>query len=189
MNVETLAIPGLLLLTPPRHGDARGFFSEVFRSDLFETAAGPVRFVQDNVSRSASQGTVRGLHYQAPPFAQGKLVRASKGTILDVAVDVRQGSATYGQHVAVELSEDNWKQLWVPAGFLHGFCTLTPDVELSYKVTNYYSGAHDGAIAFDDPDISVDWPVTRTNAVVSAKDLDAPKLRDWTTPFVEGPEV
>lgn len=183
MDVERFDIPGLLLLTPPKFGDQRGFFSEVFRQDRFSAAAGEVSFVQDNVSRSATKGTIRGLHYQAPPFEQGKLVRCSAGRILDVAVDVREGSPTYGQHVAVELSDDNWKQLWVPAGFLHGFCTLTDDVELSYKVTNLYSGAHDGAVAFDDPDIGVAWPVTRDTAVVSAKDLVAPRLSEWTTPF------
>ena len=184
MNVEHFDIAGLLLLTPPRHGDQRGFFSEVFRRDLFEVEAGPVNFVQDNVSRSATKGTIRGLHYQSPPKSQGKLVRASAGRILDVAVDVRVGSPTYGRHVAVELSDENWKQLWVPPGFLHGFCTLTDDVELSYKVTNLYSAAHDGAVAFDDPDIGVDWPVTRADAILSAKDREAPRLKDWTSPFV-----
>jgi len=183
MDVETLDIAGLLLITPPRHGDQRGFFSEVFRSDLFEAVAGPVTFVQDNVSRSATKGTIRGLHYQSPPMEQGKLVRASRGRILDVAVDVRQGSPTYGHHVAVELSDDNWQQLWVPAGFLHGFCTLTDDVELSYKVTNRYSAANDGAVAFDDPDIGVAWPVSRAEAILSAKDMEAPNLADWRTPF------
>ena len=186
MKIEHYQIAGLLLITPSRHGDLRGFFSEVFRSDNFEAAAGAFNFVQDNVSRSATKGTVRGLHYQAPPKAQGKLVRCSKGAILDVAVDVREGSPTFGQHVAVELSEENWNQLWVPPGFLHGFCTLTDDVELSYKVTNLYSAAHDGAVAFDDPDIGVDWPVTRSDALLSVKDADAPKLRDWKTPFLDG---
>ncbi|MGC1303132.1 MAG: dTDP-4-dehydrorhamnose 3,5-epimerase [Caulobacteraceae bacterium] len=185
MNIETFEIPGLLLLTPPRHGDPRGFFSEVYRSDLFEAAAGPVRFVQDNISRSAAKGTVRGLHYQAPPRAQGKLVRVSAGSVLDVAVDVRHGSPTFGRHVAVELSAGNWSQLWVPPGFLHGFCTLTDNVELSYKVTDFYSAQHDGAIAFDDPDIGVDWPVARANAVLSAKDQGAPRLKDWNTPFID----
>lgn len=183
MNIEHFFIEGVLLVTPPRFGDDRGFFSEVFRADRIEAAVGPVRFVQDNVSRSASRGTVRGLHYQSPPMEQGKLVRVSKGVVLDVAVDVRAGSPTFGRHVAVELSEENWKQLWVPPGFLHGFCTLTSDVELSYKVTNFYSAPNDGAVAFDDPDLEIDWPVTRADAILSEKDLSAPRLRDWVTPF------
>lgn len=186
MDVRTFDIEGVLLLTPPRFGDARGFFSEVFRQDVFDRHAGPVRFVQDNVSRSAARGTVRGLHYQAPPHAQGKLVRCPAGAVLDVAVDVRDGSPTYGRHVAVELSAENWSQLWVPPGFLHGFCTLTPDAELSYKVTDVYSAAHDGAVAFDDPEIGVDWPVDRATATLSDKDRAAPRLRDWTTPFQAG---
>lgn len=184
MNVRAFAIEGPLLLTPARHGDARGFFSETFRQDVFEASAGPVGFVQDNFSRSPQKGTVRGLHYQAPPKAQGKLVRVGAGAVLDVIVDVRQGSPTYGQHLAVELSADNWSQLWVPPGFLHGFCTLTPDVDLLYKVTDFYSPEHDGAVAFDDPDLGIDWPVTRADVTLSAKDAMAPRLRDWTTPFI-----
>ena len=178
MQVETFDIPGPLLLTPKRHGDARGFFSEVFRKDLFEAAAGPVKFVQDNHSRSARRGVIRGLHYQEPPFAQGKLVRVTRGSVYDVAVDARRGSPTFGRHIGVELSETDWRQLWVPPGFLHGFCTLTDDVEFLYKVTAYYSAEHDGAVAFDDPDIGVDWPLDGAEPLVSDKDRKARRLAD-----------
>lgn len=178
MIIQELDIPGLLLLKPQRHGDDRGFFSEVFRKDRFEAAAGPVSFVQDNHSRSATKGTLRGLHYQSPPAAQGKLVRVTSGAVLDVAVDIRQGSPTYGRHVAVELSAENWSQLWVPPGFLHGFCTLTDDVEFLYKVTAYYSPQHDGSVAFNDPDLGILWPFPESQLTLSAKDRAAPRLRD-----------
>ena len=144
----------------------------MFRQDAFEAAAGPVAFVQDNHSRSQRKGVIRGLHYQAPPFAQGKLVRVTRGAVWDVIVDARRGSPTYGRHVGVELSDENWRQLWVPPGFLHGFCTLSEEVEFLYKVTAYYSAAHDGAVAFDDPALGVDcrwtgpsrWSATRIAA-------------------------
>lgn len=178
MDIQPLAIAGPLLMTLRRHGDARGFFSEVFRKDMFEAAAGPVDFVQDNHSRSAAKGTLRGLHYQAPPRAQGKLVRVTRGAVLDVAVDIRRSSPNYGQHVTVVLSEDNWQALWVPPGFLHGFCTLTDDVEFLYKVTDYYSPEHDGSVAFNDPDIAIDWPFPEDALTLSAKDKAAPRLRD-----------
>jgi dTDP-4-dehydrorhamnose 3,5-epimerase len=178
MKIETLPIEGLLLVEPTRIGDARGFFSETFRADRFEEAAGPVRFVQDNHSASAARGTIRGLHYQKEPRAQGKLIRVTKGAILDVAVDIRTGSPTYGQHVAVELSAENWRQLWVPAGFLHGFCTLVEDVEVIYKVTDYYSREHDAGVRWDDPDIGVAWPVSGEEARLSDKDRTAPLLRE-----------
>lgn len=178
MKIETFPLDGPLLIQPARIGDARGFFSETFRMDRFEQAAGPVRFVQDNHSTSAARGTIRGLHYQKHPKAQGKLIRVTKGAILDVAVDIRTGSPNYGKHVAVELSAENWCQLWVPAGFLHGFCTLVDDVEVIYKVTDYYSRDHDAGVRWDDPDIGVGWPVSREEARLSDKDRTAPLLRD-----------
>jgi len=166
-------------LTPKRHGDGRGFFSEVFRIDVFEAATGPVRFVQDNHSRSAKAGTLRGLHFQRDPRAQAKLVRVTRGAVIDVAVDIRHGSPTYGQHVAVELSEENWKQLWVPAGFLHGFVTLTDDTEFLYKVTDTYSGEHDACVAWNDPDLAIAWPVPPPGGwIFSEKDGRAPRLKD-----------
>ncbi len=176
MQFETLELAGLLLITPSRHGDERGFFSEVFRQDKFDAAAGPTTFVQDNHSVSRRRGVIRGLHYQSPPAAQGKLVRVTRGAVYDVAVDIRRDSPTYGRHVGVELSVDNWRQLWVPPGFLHGFCTLTDDVEFLYKVTAYYSPEHDGAVAFDDPDMGIDWPLDGVEATVSDKDRAAPRL-------------
>jgi len=186
MQITSLSIPGLLLIEPTRIGDARVFFSETFRADKFEAAAGPVRFVQDNQSLSAARGTIRGLHYQKNPRAQGKLIRVIRGAILDVAVDIRQGSPTYGRHEAVELSAENWRQLWVPPGFLHGFCTLTEDTEVIYKVTDYYSREHDAGIRWNDPEIGVAWPVTEDRAHLSDKDKTAPLLRDIGTQFTYG---
>jgi len=176
MKIEKLAIDGLLLIEPKKIGDARGFFSETFRVDKFEAAAGPVRFVQDNQSLSAKKGTVRGLHYQKAPRGQGKLVRVLKGAILDVAVDARKGSPTFGQHVAVELSEANWLQLYLPEGFLHGFCTLSDDVEVLYKCTDYYSPEHDAGVRWNDPALGIKWPVA--DALVSDKDRNAPLFKD-----------
>jgi dTDP-4-dehydrorhamnose 3,5-epimerase len=178
MKFERLAIDGLLLVTPGRIGDSRGFFSETFRMDRFEAEAGPVNFVQDNQSFSAARGTIRGLHYQKAPHAQGKLVRVLSGAILDVAVDIRKGSATFGRHVAVELSAANWAQLWIPPGFLHGFCTLTEDVAVFYKVTDFYTPASDAGVRWNDPDIGIRWPVAEAEAQLSARDQAAPLLRD-----------
>jgi dTDP-4-dehydrorhamnose 3,5-epimerase len=178
VEIQHFDIEGPILFLPRRHGDSRGFFSEVFRQDVFEAHAGPTTFVQDNHSRSATKGTLRGLHYQAPPATQGKLVRVTRGAVLDVAVDIRKSSKTYGQHVAVELTAENWQQLWVPGGFLHGFCTLTDDVEFLYKVTAYYSPEHDGAVAWNDPDIGIRWPFAETGMTLSPKDRAAPRLRD-----------
>lgn len=178
MKITPLAIDGLLLVEPSRIGDSRGFFSETFRADRFAEAAGPVAFVQDNQSLSAARGTIRGLHFQKAPRAQGKLVRVTRGAILDVAVDIRRDSPSYGRHVAVELSAENWHQLWVPAGFLHGFCTLAPDTEVIYKVTDYYSREHDAGVRWNDPDIAVAWPVAEAEAQLSDKDRTAPLLRE-----------
>jgi dTDP-4-dehydrorhamnose 3,5-epimerase len=178
MKITTFAINGPLLIEPTRIGDSRGFFSETFRADRFEEAAGPLRFVQDNQSLSAKRGTIRGLHFQKDPRAQGKLVRVTRGAIFDVAVDVRAGSPSHGHHVAVELSEANWQQLWVPPGFLHGFCTLTDNTEVIYKVTDYYSREHDAGVRWNDPDIGIAWPVAEADATISDKDRLAPMLKD-----------
>lgn len=178
MKFERFAIDGLLLITPNRIGDARGFFVETFRADKFEAEAGPFRFVQDNHSFSAPRGTVRGLHYQKAPHAQGKLVRVLRGAILDVAVDIRKGSPTFGQHVAVELSEENGQQLWVPPGFLHGFCTLTENTEVVYKVTDFYAPACDAGVRWNDPALAIPWPVSEVEASLSAKDRAAPLFAD-----------
>ena len=186
MLVETTALDGVLVITPKRHDDARGAFMETFRQDVFDRHVAGQLFVQDNHSVSARRGTVRGLHFQRDPMAQGKLVRCTKGVILDVAVDVREGSPTFGRHVAVELSPANARQLWVPAGFLHGFCTLVDDTEVIYKVTSYYSPAHDAAVRWNDPDLAIAWPITADEAQLSPKDAAAPLLRDIAAPFPRG---
>lgn len=178
MQVQRFEIDGPVLFTPVRRGDARGFFSEVFRQDIFERHCGAASFVQDNHSRSEQRGTLRGLHFQSPPMQQGKLVRVTRGAAFDVAVDARAGSPTYGRHISVTLSDENWQQLWVPPGFLHGFCTLCDNVEFLYKVTAFYSPEHDGAVAWDDPDIGIDWPFPGENLTLSARDRQAPRLRD-----------
>jgi dTDP-4-dehydrorhamnose 3,5-epimerase len=178
MQFTRLAIPDVVLIEPKRIGDARGSFTETFRQDRFTAEIGPVAFVQDNQSRSAQKGTIRGLHFQREPRAQGKLVRAISGAVLDVVVDIRAGSPGFGRFEAVELSAGNGRQLWIPPGFLHGFCTLTDDVELAYKVTDYYSPEHDAGVRWDDPDIAVPWPVKAAEAVLSDKDRKAPLLRD-----------
>jgi dTDP-4-dehydrorhamnose 3,5-epimerase len=176
MKVERLAIPEVILVTPPRFGDARGFFSETYSARRFADAgiAGP--FVQDNQSLSARKGTVRGLHCQIAPSVQGKLVRCVKGAIWDVAVDIRHGSPTYGKHAAAVLSAENWSQLWVPGGFLHGFCTLEPDTEVIYKVTADYDRAAERGVIWNDPDLALPWPVAEGEAVLSDKDVLLPLL-------------
>lgn len=183
MQIDPTDLPDVLMLTPARFGDARGWFSETWNAERLREAGLDLDFVQDNHSLSAEAGTLRGLHYQSPPRAQDKLVRCSKGAILDVAVDVRVGSPAYGRWVGVELSVENRRQLLVPKGFLHGFVTLTPDTEVQYKCTDVYAPECDGAVRWDDPAIGVDWGLTG-KPVLSAKDQVAPLLADWTSPFV-----
>lgn len=183
MKVERLSLDGVVVVTPPRYGDARGYFSETWNRRRFAEAGIETDFVQDNESLSATPGTVRGLHYQAPPAAQAKLVRVISGRIRDVVVDVREGSNGFGHWVAVELSAEAGNQLFVPRGFLHGFVTLTPDTLVQYKVDNFYDAAADGAVAWNDPDLAIDWGITAGEATVSAKDAAAPAFRDWTSPF------
>ena len=183
MLVEDTEIKGVKIITPKKSGDHRGFFSEVYNEAQWHEAGLHYRFVQDNHSFSANVGTIRGLHFQTPPFAQDKLVRVARGRVLDVAVDIRRSSPTFGRHVAVELSAANWRQLLIPAGFAHGFCTLEPDTEFLYKVTNFYSAANDRGLAFDDPDLAINWPVSRQQAQLSGKDLDWPRLRDLPDSF------
>lgn len=180
MQIEQTALPGVVILTPARHGDHRGFFSESWNKARMAAAGLDYDFVQDNHSLSATKGTLRGLHYQAPPHAQDKLVRCGRGALLDVAVDVRKGSPTYGQSVSIELSFENGKQLLVPAGFLHGFATLEPDTEVVYKCTDFYNAEADGSVAWDS--CGVNWDVA--DPVLSAKDLDAVPLADFDSPFI-----
>ena len=183
LEVVELEIPEVKLITPDRFGDDRGFFSETFNQQRFADAGIKADFVQDNHSLSAVKGTVRGLHYQSPPFAQAKLVRVLRGAILDVAVDVRKGSATFGKWVSAELSAANGTQIFVPRGFLHGFATLEPDTEIAYKVDNYYSRECDGAVAWNDPDLAIDWRGEGKDAVLSEKDAAAPAFADFASPF------
>ncbi len=178
MPIEDAAIPAIKIVTPKKFGDARGFFSEVYSKSAFEAAGLNIHFVQDNHSFSAAVGTLRGLHFQTPPFAQDKLVRVARGRILDVAVDVRRSSPTFGKHVAVELSAENWRQLLVPIGFAHGFVTLEPDTEVLYKTSAFYSPANDRGVAWDDPDIGVAWPLPFGGAMLSDKDKRWPRLKD-----------
>lgn len=188
MNVETLAIPEVKLLTPARYADSRGFFSETWNAARFAAAGLPGPFVQDNHSYSAATGTIRGLHCQVAPSVQGKLVRVVRGAVWDVAVDIRQGSPTFGQHVAAELSAANWQQLWIPGGFLHGFCTLEPDTEVIYKVTAPYDRAAERAVIWNDPTLALPWPVAPAGAVLSDKDQAAPPLTAGTDWFRYGDE-
>lgn len=179
-----LAIPEVIEITPPKFGDHRGFFSEVFKRSAFEAEGIEIDWVQDNQSLSAEPGTVRGLHFQAPPVAQAKLVRVLRGAIYDVAVDIRKGSPSFGKWVACEISAEKWNQLLVPAGFAHGFMTLTPHTEVLYKVDAPYAPASEGAILWDDPAIGIEWPQLGTGPILSGKDRDAPLLADFNTPFV-----
>ena len=183
MLIEPTAIPDVKIVSPKKHGDHRGFFSEVYNAKAWAQAGLDYAFVQDNHSYSAEVGVIRGLHFQLEPFGQTKLVRVAKGRILDVAVDLRSGSPTFGQHVAVELSAANWRQLLVPVGFAHGFCTLEPDCEVLYKVTNLYSPAHDRGLAFDDPGLGVDWGTDLGRAILSDKDRLHPRLVDLGPQF------
>ena len=183
LKVEALEIPDVKLVTPARFGDARGFFSETYNAARFEAAGIPASFVQDNHSYSEKAGTVRGLHFQAPPFAQAKLVRVLRGAILDVAVDVRRSSPTYGKWVKAELSAQNGAQLYVPQGFLHGFATLEAGTEIAYKVDNYYSKEADGAVLWNDPDLAIDWGLSGNQASLSDKDAAAPGFSGFMSPF------
>lgn len=183
MQIDKTKLPGVLILTPRRFGDARGWFSEVWNKETFARQGIEYDFVQDNHSMSASVGTVRGLHFQAPPHAQAKLVRCGRGRVFDVAVDIRAGSPTFGQWVGEELSAENGRQLLIPAGFLHGFVTREPDSELLYKCSDVYAPDCDGAVRFDDPQIGVDWGAPANAIILSEKDAAAPYLADWSNPF------
>lgn len=178
MKVESLAIPEVKLVTPRKFGDARGFFSETWQQERFAAAEIPGPFVQDNHVLSTQRGVVRGLHLQVPPHAQGKLMRVLRGAIWDVAVDVRHGSPTYGKWVAAELSAENWHQLWVPVGFLHGYCTLTEITEVFYKVSGPYDRAAERGVIWNDPDLALPWPVASGDALQSDKDTTLPRLKD-----------
>jgi len=177
------SIPDVLVIEPKVHGDHRGYFVETFRQDKFEQALGyKVNFVQDNESKS-SKGVLRGLHFQLAPHAQSKLVRVIEGSVLDIAVDIRQGSPTFGQHVAVELSGDNKKQIFVPRGFAHGFVVLTDTATFAYKVDNYYSPECDRGLAFDDKELNIDWILSADSLSLSEKDTKQPTLAELADCF------
>ena len=175
----------ILLITPTRFGDQRGFFSETYSRQKYEGMGVDVEFVQDNHSLSRDVGTLRGLHFQAPPHAQGKLVRCGRGAFFDVAVDIRRGSPTYGQWVGYELSAENGHQLYVPIGFAHGFVTLEPHSEIVYKCSDYYTPEAEGALRWDDPDIGIKWPL-KGSPIVSARDALLPSLKAFESPFIFG---
>ncbi|MHA1536709.1 MAG: dTDP-4-dehydrorhamnose 3,5-epimerase [Alphaproteobacteria bacterium] len=178
MNVTATAIDAVKLIHPKKHGDGRGFFSETYNKRALAEAGIELDFVQDNHSLSAQKGTVRGLHFQIPPFAQDKLVRVVRGSIFDVAVDLRRDQPSFGRNVCVELSAGEWNQLLVPAGFAHGFCTLEPDTEVIYKVTSFYSPEHDRGIRWNDPDLAVPWPVEEGAALLSERDAKLPPFAE-----------
>lgn len=188
MEIQSLGIPEVKLLTPRRFKDARGFFSETFNARIAKAAGLPEAFVQDNHSLSLTRGVVRGLHFQIAPHAQAKLVRVTRGAVLDVAVDIRRGSPTYGRHVSAVLSAENWAQLWIPVGFAHAFCTLEPDTEFLYKVTSYYAPECDRGILWNDPALGIAWPIAESEAIVSDKDARNPTLAELPAYFTyEGP--
>jgi dTDP-4-dehydrorhamnose 3,5-epimerase len=176
--IATAVLPAVRVVLPRRHADARGYFSEVWRDDAMRQAGLAVRFVQENHALSHASGTVRGLHFQIGEAAQAKLVRCPRGSILDVAVDIRRGSPTFGRHVCEVLSAANWKQLYVPAGFAHGYCTIEPDTEVIYKVTAYYDPACERGLAWNDPDLAIAWPVDDGTALLTPRDRAFPRLAD-----------
>lgn len=183
LTVTPTEIPAVKIVEPKRFGDSRGYFVETWNKRRLKEHGLDFDFVQDNESLSAQAGTVRGLHFQKHPNAQDKLVRVLRGRVLDVAVDLRKSAPSFGRHVAVELSAGNGRQLFVPIGFAHGFCTLAPDTVLAYKVTGFYSSADDLGVAWDDPDLAIAWPISPGEAALSDKDLRQPKFRDLPVYF------
>ena len=183
MQIEELAIPQVKLLRTKRHVDERGYFCETYNQKLLAQSGIDVEFVQDNLSFSAKAATVRGLHFQYPPFAQAKLVSVQQGAIYDVAVDLTQNSPTFGTHVGVTLSADNGYQLFVPAGFAHGFMTLEPHTVVAYKVSNHYAPTHDGGLLWNDPELGIKWPLSNANPILSEKDQLLPSLSGFENPF------
>lgn len=183
MQIDTTPLSGVLILTPRRFSDARGWFSEVWNRQTLAAQGITQDFVQDNHSYSRDAGTVRGLHFQAPPHAQAKLVRCGRGRVFDVTVDIRKGSPTYGKWFGIELSAENGRQLLIPTGFLHGFATREPDSELLYKCSDIYAPDCDGAVRFDS--LGIDWGLDPTTAILSDKDARAPLFADFTSPFTD----
>ena len=181
MRITLTEFPGLAVITPKVHQDERGFFLETYRRDVFKKAGLPWDFVQANHARSETPGVLRGLHYQAPPAAQSKLVWVTAGRVLDVVVDLRRGSPTFGRQFSLELTADNFTRLLIPKGFAHAYLTLTPGTEFQYMVDAYYSPAHEQGIAWDDPDLGIAWPIN--DPLLSGKDKLLPRLKDIVSPF------
>jgi dTDP-4-dehydrorhamnose 3,5-epimerase len=182
-DIERTEIPDVLLIRPRRFGDPRGWFSETYSTRSFSEALGNVNFVQDNQSFSALRGTLRGLHFQKSPEAQAKLIRVLRGSIFDVAVDLRMGSPTYARWVGKTLTAGGGEQLFVPRGFAHGYCTLGPDTEVAYKVDGFYAPAYDAGLAWNDPTLDIAWPITPEEAILSDKDKALPAFADYVSPF------
>lgn len=176
--VESAEIADIKIIGVDKFADQRGFFSEIYSRRAFADKGLDFHFVQDNHAFSADRGTLRGLHFQSPPFAQAKLVRVTRGRVLDVAVDLRRASPTFGRHSAIELSAQNWKQVLIPVGFAHGYLTLEPDTEVLYKVTDYYAPAHEHGLAWDDPALAIDWRIERGRVILADKDRAHPRLAD-----------
>lgn len=183
MEIRRLEIPGPVVVVPRKFQDDRGFLSETYVHEWFCTNVAQINFVQENHSYSVDAGTIRGIHFQTPPYAQAKLVRVVRGAVWDVAVDLRKGSPSYGRHVAVELSAANWQQLWIPVGFGHAFCTLEPNSEVVYKISSRYQPDSERGVIWDDPDLAIDWPVESRAAVLSARDQRLPRLGDLPDVF------
>ncbi|MDP3075381.1 dTDP-4-dehydrorhamnose 3,5-epimerase [Bradyrhizobium sp.] len=183
VEIRPLNIAEVKRIVPTIHRDARGFLSESYNRRILESAGITADFVQENHSLSADAGTLRGLHFQVPPHAQGKLVRVTRGSVYDVAVDIRVGSPTFGQHVGAVLSAENWTQMWIPAGFAHGFCTLEPDTEVIYKVTAYYAPDCDRGLKWNDVALGIKWPVDHDRAILSDKDRRQPALNEMVAAF------
>ncbi|MBD8876644.1 dTDP-4-dehydrorhamnose 3,5-epimerase [Roseibium polysiphoniae] len=186
--VKELSIPAVKIIVLSKHNDERGFFSEAYNKRCFSNAGIDIDFVQDNHAFSAKKGTVRGLHFQIPPFAQDKLIRVVSGSILDVVVDLRTGSSTYGQHVSTLLCARGGNQILVPVGFAHGMVTLEPDTEILYKVSNYYSPSHDRGVLWNDPELAIDWGVSGADAHLSKKDKNQPRLSELPAYFTRSGE-
>jgi dTDP-4-dehydrorhamnose 3,5-epimerase len=183
LTVQRTAIPDVVLITPPRFGDERGWFSETYSTRALSEVLGSTTFVQDNQAFSAMRGTLRGLHFQLPPEPQAKLIRVLRGSIFDVAVDLRVGSPTYGHWVGATLTSERGEQLFVPRGFAHGYCTLEPDTEVAYKVDGFYSPTHDAGLAWNDPTIGIAWPLAPDEVILSDKDKVLPAFLNFVSPF------
>ena len=182
MEVKTTALPGVLMLKPRRFADSRGYFVETYNQRILADAGVAAHFVQDNQSFSSKAGTIRGLHFQLPPAAQAKLVRALRGAIFDVAVDLRRGSPTFGRWIGATLTADGGEQLFIPRGFAHAFCTLEDDAEVAYKVDDFYAPKCDSGLIWNDPDLNIAWPV-KADAILSEKDAKLGSFKDFVSPF------